>query len=86
MMVDERDCEAMAEYAKKWKFRVLFREMLLAETGEKANDFTICPQFRYVMFFKDPVKRYKSELSIRHGFDGVNGTKRFVEKSYAGVN
>ena len=45
MMVDERDCEAMAEYAKKWKFRVLFREMLLAETGEKANDFTICPQF-----------------------------------------
>lgn len=86
MMVDERDCEAMAEYAKKWKFRVLFREMLLAETGEKANDFTICPQFRYVMFFKDPVKRYKSELSIRHGFDGVNATKRFVEKSYAGVN
>ena len=84
MMVDERDCEAMAKYAEKWKFRILFREMVLAETGEEANDFTICPQFRYVMFFKDPIKRYESELSIRHGFDGANATKRFVEKSYAG--
>jgi hypothetical protein len=84
MMVDERDCEAMAKYAEKWKFRILFREMVLAETGEEANDFTICPQFRYVMFFKDPIKRYESELSIRHGFGGANATKRFVEKSYAG--
>jgi hypothetical protein len=84
MMVDERDCEAMAKYAEKWKFRILFREMVLAETGEEANDFTICPQFRYVMFFKDPIKRYESELSIRHGFHGANATKRFVEKSYAG--
>ena len=57
-----RSCKAMAEYAKSSGLQFLGRETVLEEVHAK-DAFELCSQFRYIMLFKDPMRRLQSNLN-----------------------
>ena len=57
-----RSCEAMSEYAARNRLEILGRETVLEEV-HASTGFRICSQFRYVMLFKEPLRRLQSNLN-----------------------